>query len=68
MSIQEELMQEASRCINCKHQPCVSACPAHNHIPEILSMVKIGALKEGRALWHHSHQSRRPYSHKNRLG
>lgn len=52
MSIQEDLMHEAARCINCKHQPCVSACPAHNHIPEILSMVKVGALKEGRALWH----------------
>ncbi len=52
MSIKEDLMQEAARCINCRHQPCVTACPAHNHIPEILSMVKIGALKEARALWH----------------
>lgn len=52
MSIQEELILEASRCINCKHQPCVAACPAGNHIPEMLGLVKQGKFEEASETLH----------------
>lgn len=36
----EEMMLEADRCLNCKHQPCVSACPIHVPIPTFISLLK----------------------------
>ena len=30
---QEVAIDEAKRCLNCKHQPCVSGCPVNIHIP-----------------------------------
>ena len=32
-------VQEASRCLNCKNQPCVSGCPVNIRIPEFLAKV-----------------------------
>ena len=37
---QEVAIDEAKRCLNCKHQPCVSGCPVNIHIPEFISHVK----------------------------
>ncbi|MBQ8067793.1 MAG: NADPH-dependent glutamate synthase [Solobacterium sp.] len=37
---------EASRCLNCKNQPCVSGCPVNIHIPEFLKQVKEGNFEE----------------------
>ena len=37
---------EASRCLNCKNQPCVSGCPVNIHIPEFLKQVKEGDFEE----------------------
>ncbi len=39
----EEVLQEAERCIQCKHKPCVTGCPIHNDIPGFIL-----ALREGR--------------------
>ena len=39
---QEVAIDEAKRCLNCKHQPCVSGCPVNLHIPEFISHVKTG--------------------------
>ena len=39
---QEVAIDEAKRCQNCKHQPCVSGCPVNIHIPEFISHVKTG--------------------------
>ena len=39
---QEVAIDEAKRCLNCKHQPCVSGCPVNIHIPEFISHVKTG--------------------------
>ncbi|HOF99779.1 MAG TPA: NADPH-dependent glutamate synthase [Clostridia bacterium] len=35
-------LEEASRCLNCKHQPCVAGCPVNVQIPEFIELVKKG--------------------------
>ena len=35
-------IDEAMRCLNCKHMPCVSGCPVNIHIPEFISKIKEG--------------------------
>ena len=35
-------MEEASRCLQCKHKPCVSGCPVNVRIPEFLKLVTEG--------------------------
>ncbi len=35
-------IDEAERCLNCKHMPCVSACPVNIHIPEFITKVREG--------------------------
>ena len=39
---EETAIDEAMRCLNCKHMPCVNGCPVKIHIPEF-----IGKIKEG---------------------
>lgn len=39
---EEVALAEASRCLNCKNQPCVQGCPVNIHIPEFISRVKEG--------------------------
>lgn len=39
-------INEASRCLNCKNQPCVSGCPVNIHIPEFIAKVKEGKFEE----------------------
>ncbi len=34
-------LEEAKRCLECKNQPCVSACPVNISIPEFISHIKI---------------------------
>jgi glutamate synthase (NADPH/NADH) small chain len=46
------LQAEALRCLDCKHKPCVYACPAQNDIPNFMKLVKNGAWEEARTLWH----------------
>ena len=35
-------IEEATRCLNCKHKPCVSACPVHVNIPAFIERVANG--------------------------
>ncbi len=39
---EETAINEALRCLNCKHMPCVSGCPVNIHIPEFIAKVKEG--------------------------
>lgn len=39
---QEVAMEEATRCLNCKHKPCVSGCPVHIEIPSFIQEVAKG--------------------------
>ena len=38
----EMAMDEAKRCLGCKHRPCVSACPVNIKIPEFIAKVAEG--------------------------
>ena len=46
---EEEAVNEATRCLNCKNRPCVSGCPVSVKIPDFIAKVKdgdfIGAYK-----------------------
>ena len=39
---EEMAQEEASRCLNCKHRPCVSGCPVHVQIPDFIQQVVKG--------------------------
>ena len=39
---EEQALDEAARCLNCKNMPCVSGCPVKIHIPEFISKIKEG--------------------------
>ncbi|MEF9840202.1 MAG: FAD-dependent oxidoreductase, partial [Lachnospiraceae bacterium] len=43
---QEEAMEEASRCINCKNAKCISGCPVAIDIPAFINEVKEGHIEE----------------------
>ncbi len=43
---QEEAMEEASRCINCKNAKCVQGCPVAIDIPGFIHEVKEGNIEE----------------------
>ena len=38
----EIAMEEANRCLNCKHAPCVSGCPVNVPIPSFIAKIKEG--------------------------
>ncbi len=35
-------MEEAARCLNCKHKPCMTGCPVSVKIPEFIALVAAG--------------------------
>jgi glutamate synthase (NADPH/NADH) small chain len=39
-------IEEAQRCLNCKHKPCVSGCPVNVKIPEFIQLVAEGKFEE----------------------
>ena len=39
---EEQAIDEANRCLNCKNMPCVSGCPVKIHIPEFISKIREG--------------------------
>ncbi len=43
---EEMAMEEASRCLNCKHKPCVSGCPVNVRIPEFVAKAAEGKFEE----------------------
>lgn len=42
----EQAIDEAQRCLNCKHKPCVSGCPVSIDIPAFLEKVANGEFEE----------------------
>ncbi|MBQ8654450.1 MAG: NADPH-dependent glutamate synthase [Clostridia bacterium] len=38
----EMAIDEAQRCLNCKHKPCIAGCPVKIHIPEFIKEVAAG--------------------------
>lgn len=43
---EEEAMQEAQRCLNCKKPKCVSGCPVSIDIPAFISCIKEGKFED----------------------
>jgi glutamate synthase (NADPH/NADH) small chain len=42
----EMAMDEAKRCLNCKHKPCVAGCPVNVKIPEFIQLAAEGKFLE----------------------
>ena len=42
----EMAMEEAARCLNCKHKPCVGGCPVNIRIPEFIAKVAEGDFQD----------------------
>ena len=42
----EMAMDEAQRCLQCKHKPCIAGCPVKIHIPEFIKEVAAGNFEE----------------------
>ena len=42
----EEALQEASRCLQCKNPRCMTGCPVSIEIPNFIHAIKEGNLKE----------------------
>lgn len=42
----EMAIEEAKRCLNCKHKPCVSGCPVNVRIPEFIQEVAKGDIEK----------------------
>lgn len=45
----EMAIEEATRCLNCKHKPCVSGCPVQVQIPEFIALTAEGKFLEAAA-------------------
>ena len=43
---EEQAIDEANRCLNCKNMPCVDGCPVKIHIPEFIAKIKEGEFEE----------------------
>lgn len=43
---EEMAMEEAMRCLNCKHKPCVNGCPVNVQIPEFITLITEGKFEE----------------------
>lgn len=43
---EEEALNEAQRCLNCKNKPCVSGCPVGVRIPEFIEKIREGCISE----------------------
>ncbi len=43
---EEQAIDEAKRCLNCKNKPCVSGCPVHIDIPAFIAQVAVGDFEK----------------------
>lgn len=51
---EEQAVDEASRCLHCKHKPCVTGCPVQINIPEFVAKVAEGNFEEAYQIIHRS--------------
>ena len=43
---EEQAIDEAKRCLNCKHKPCTAGCPVKIHISDFIAQVAEGNFEE----------------------
>lgn len=48
----EMAMEEAGRCLNCKHRPCIKGCPVAVNIPDFIAEVAKGDFKKAYEVIH----------------
>lgn len=48
----EMAMEEAGRCLNCKHRPCIKGCPVSVKIPDFIAEVAKGDFKKAYEVIH----------------
>ncbi|HEV3218595.1 MAG TPA: NAD(P)-dependent oxidoreductase [Candidatus Acidoferrales bacterium] len=41
----QQAVEEANRCLQCEHQPCVTGCPAHNQIRDAMWLLSLGDVR-----------------------
>ena len=41
----ETAIEEAQRCLHCKHKPCIGGCPVKIHIPDFIAKVAAGEFE-----------------------
>ena len=46
----EQAIEEAQRCLNCEHKPCMTGCPVSVRIPEFIAKVAEGKFEEAYAI------------------
>lgn len=46
MEVNEEILNKAKYCLNCKLKPCSKGCPMNTNIPEFISEIVAGNLEE----------------------
>ena len=51
---EEQAIDEAKRCLNCKHRPCVSGCPVQISIPDFIAKVAEGDFEGAYEVIHRS--------------
>ncbi|MBL4607990.1 MAG: FAD-dependent oxidoreductase [Pseudomonadales bacterium] len=49
---EEEVVEQADRCISCGNPYCEWKCPVHNYIPDWLKLLKEGRIEEAAELCH----------------
>ena len=42
----QQAMDEAARCLNCRHKPCIGGCPVAIDIPAFIQKIKSGEFEE----------------------
>ena len=43
-------LEEAQRCLHCKHMPCVSCCPVNVQIPDFIAEIAAGNFSDAAAI------------------
>ena len=43
---EEMAVNEATRCLNCKHRPCVDGCPVNVQIPDFIKQITEGSFED----------------------
>ncbi|MCF2617657.1 NADPH-dependent glutamate synthase [Oscillibacter valericigenes] len=51
---EEQALDEAQRCLNCKNKPCMTGCPVMVHIPEFIAEVAKGNFEEAYQIISHT--------------
>jgi len=49
---EEMAMEEAKRCLNCKHRPCMEGCPVNVRIPEFIASIAAGEFEKAYEIIH----------------